>query len=512
MNAKIKTVLDLSHTKARQYFMTSQNYCDMQLPIYIDFKPVLDYVQKVIGNKELTAILNDKSIKPSDLEGVNHSILVKKDAHYSYRPIQLINPFLYYLLVRQITTRVAWNDIKARFEALSVDNIEVASIPKVKNKENKSHAAANVTSWWEDVEQRSLELAVSYRYMFATDITNCYGSIYTHTVAWALMGKDEAKQKRHNSSLLGNIIDNYLQGMQYGQTNGIPQGSVLSDFIAEMVLAYADSQLNERLKFENILNYKIIRYRDDYRIFSNSKEEIEKIAFNLQSVLSELNFRLNSEKTFLTEDIISKSIKQDKLSYISRIPLYRKRNKKVYSCMSNLQQEALYIHQFSKDYPNSGTLTKILTIFAGRLNSNKVACENIKYVLLSIFTDVALSSPKSYPIILSIISQLIKMISSDKEKVRIVNDIYHKFQRFPNIGEIQIWMQHITYQMPDFVDYDEGICRIVNKESGVELWNNDWVADDYKRDFPQYDICTDWLLDSFTPVIDIDEVSLFDTY
>lgn len=48
--------------------------------------------------------------------------------------MQLINPFLYYLLVRQMTTRAAWNDIKARFEALSVDNIEVASIPKVKMK------------------------------------------------------------------------------------------------------------------------------------------------------------------------------------------------------------------------------------------------------------------------------------------------------------------------------------------------------------------------------------------
>ena len=251
MKARIKTVLDLSYTKARQYFMMSQNYCNMQLPVYIDFKPVLDYVQKVIGNKELTAILNDKSIKPSEMEGVNHSILVKKDAHYSYRSMQLINPFLYYLLVRQMTTRAAWNDIKARFEALSVDNIEVASIPKVKNEENKSHAAANISSWWENVEQRSLELAVSYQYMFATDITNCYGSIYTHTVAWALMGKDEAKQNRHNSSLLGNVIDNYLQGMQYGQTNGIPQGSVLSDFIAEMVLAFADSQLGERLESEN---------------------------------------------------------------------------------------------------------------------------------------------------------------------------------------------------------------------------------------------------------------------
>ena len=172
MKARTKTVLDLSYTKARQYFMMSQNYCNMQLPVYIDFKPVLDYVEKVIGNKGLTAILNDKSIKPSEMEGVNHSILVKKDAHYSYRSMQLINPFLYYLLVRQMTTRAAWNDIKARFEALSVDNIEVASIPKVKNEENKSHAAANISSWWENVEQRSLELAVSYQYMFATDIVS----------------------------------------------------------------------------------------------------------------------------------------------------------------------------------------------------------------------------------------------------------------------------------------------------------------------------------------------------
>jgi hypothetical protein len=29
-----------------------------------------------------------------------------------------------------------------------------------------------------------------------------------------------------------------MQGMNYGQTNGIPQGSVLMDFIAEMVLGF----------------------------------------------------------------------------------------------------------------------------------------------------------------------------------------------------------------------------------------------------------------------------------
>lgn len=279
--------------------MESQNYCNIQLPVYIDFKPVLNFVENTIGNKELKAILKDPKIMPSDMEGVNHSILIKKDTQYSYRPIQLINPFLYYLLVKAMTNRSSWKEIKDRFATLHVDNIEVASIPKVKSKVDKSHSSANVVSWWEQVEQRSLELSVSYRYMFVTDITNCYGSIYTHTVAWALMGKEKAKQKRQRPGLLGNTIDNYLQGMQYGQTNGIPQGSVLSDFIAEMILAYIDKELDEKLEKVGILDYRIIRYRDDYRIYSNSKEEIEKIAFLLQDVLSGFNFQLNTKKPFL---------------------------------------------------------------------------------------------------------------------------------------------------------------------------------------------------------------------
>ena len=58
--------------------------------------------------------------------------------------------------------------------------------------------------------------------------------------------------------------------MNYGQTNGIPQGSVLTDFIAEIVLGYIDSKLSERIRKEiGSINYKIIRYRDDYRIFTN---------------------------------------------------------------------------------------------------------------------------------------------------------------------------------------------------------------------------------------------------
>ncbi|QDJ13846.1 hypothetical protein CEP45_08415 [Mergibacter septicus] len=63
--------------------------------------------------------------------------------------------------------------------------------------------------------------------------------------------------------------------MSWGQTNGIPQGSVLMDFIAELVLGYCDEILEEKLSERRIDNYFIIRYRDDYRVFTNSKEDAE---------------------------------------------------------------------------------------------------------------------------------------------------------------------------------------------------------------------------------------------
>ena len=128
----MQTVLELSYVKARRYFLESQNYCNMQFPVYLDFKPIIEYVQKIIGNKELKDILKDPKKMPSDYENVNHIILVKKDAKYSYRPIQLINPYLYYLLVKAMTNKSSWKEIKDRFAALRVPNIEVASIPKSK--------------------------------------------------------------------------------------------------------------------------------------------------------------------------------------------------------------------------------------------------------------------------------------------------------------------------------------------------------------------------------------------
>lgn len=74
----MKTILDLSNVKAYQYFMESENYCNISFPVYINFKKILEYVESTVGNNELKTILKDSKKKPSAFENVNHTILMKK--------------------------------------------------------------------------------------------------------------------------------------------------------------------------------------------------------------------------------------------------------------------------------------------------------------------------------------------------------------------------------------------------------------------------------------------------
>ena len=104
------------------------------------------------------------------------------------------------------------------------------------------------------------------------------------------------------------------------------------------------------------------------------------------------------------------------------------------------------------------------------------------------------------------------MFHTTKAREDIIKSVYDKFQLIPDIGELQVWLQRLTYQMPDVIPFSEPICKIVAKESNIKLWNNDWVSNVYESNFPYSEIYTDWLVTSFSPIIDIDEVSLFKQY
>ena len=87
----------------------------------------------------------------------------------------------------------------------------------------ESDKADQVSRWWQDYEQKSIEMSLDYDFIIQTDIVDCYPAIYTHSIAWALHAKTFAKTHRDDKMLIGNIIDSHLQDMLQGQTNGIPK-------------------------------------------------------------------------------------------------------------------------------------------------------------------------------------------------------------------------------------------------------------------------------------------------
>lgn len=181
-------------------------------------------------------------------KNINYTLLQNKDGNLGWKKIQIINPLSYILLTREITHKENWEFILTRFKEFQKNpNITCVSLPVLSLSEERDRAEV-IKKWWSNFEQQSISL--SYNYIYKTDIANCYDSIYTHSIAWVLHTKETAKKDRNKKELIGNSIDRNIQSMQYGQTNGIPQGSTLMDFIAEMVLGYIDLELSEAIEKE----------------------------------------------------------------------------------------------------------------------------------------------------------------------------------------------------------------------------------------------------------------------
>ncbi|MEZ0033138.1 hypothetical protein ABIF68_003508 [Bradyrhizobium japonicum] len=70
-------------------------------------------------------------------------------------------------------------------------------------------------------------LEKKFSLMRLTDISKCFSSIYSHTLAWAV--KDVQHGKESTSAVsFANDFDSLMQYANYNETNGIPVGAELS--------------------------------------------------------------------------------------------------------------------------------------------------------------------------------------------------------------------------------------------------------------------------------------------
>lgn len=552
-----KNILTLNHEEAMDFFMTSDQYHGFELPEYFTFDEVLRYVREKVGSTPYEECML-KGISPESLTDVNLDILLNKDGRYAVRPIILANPFLYYFLVREVCSENNWQVIKDLFEKFNVPHITSCAIPVIPYEKEPFHKATTINNWWNSMEQRSIELSLEYRYMFVTDITNCYGSVNPQTFDWAFMLKGSSCEKEDESVIAPNI-QSYLRAFQQGRNIGIPQGSTIFDFVGEIVLGYSDLLLHEALlekakeyeeQGKSFPDYEIIRYRDDYRIFCSNRDVLEDISYTLQHVLERLNFRMNSQKTKISESIVTDAVKSDKLAYIYNTPIFNKKGVD----FDSYEKHLLYILMFARQYPDSGSVRIMLSDIDKRIeehlksleDKNNSKAEDVESVdlgedtkpakLEGIFSELKIyKRPKYIPggsvramsaiciqialenvgcahYALRIISRMIDSLKDMKEKQSIINLVYNKLCNQPNSDYNQLWLQNMTYTQDKkngTSPYSLRLCKLVMGNIEEPLWNNGWIRDEFVQNMPIESIVNKETLKKVTPVIMFREARMY---
>lgn len=535
MTEKMKNILSLNHTEAMDFFLKSEQYHGFELPEYFVFDDLLQNVKNAVGQTPYEECLQE-GMSPELLSDVNLDILLNKDGRYAVRPIILANPFLYYFLVREICNEQSWTVIKLLFEKFNVPHITSCALPVIPKEKEPFHKSTTILNWWSTMEQRSIELSLEYRYMFVTDITNCYGSVNPQAFDWAFSFKDtEFEQKTKNP--IAKNIQKFLRAFQQGRNIGIPQGSAIFDFIGEIILGYSDLLLYEAIRKEGIkAKYEIIRYRDDYRIFCNDKDVLEKISYTLQHVLESLNFRMNSKKTKISESIITDAIKSDKLAYIYNTPIFNKKG-----CdFDSFEKHLLYILMFARQYPDSGSIRTMLSDIDKRmedwlkpyeekvttipiLEDDEPKTEKITKqrrlvggsvrAMSAVCAQIALENVGCCHYALRVLSRMVDSLKDEKEKSAIINLVYSKLCNQPNSDYNQLWLQNMTYQKDkknNSSPYKMRLCRLVAGDKDVELWNNEWLKLQLQSCLHVNSIVDEETLKKVTPVIMFRERRAYD--
>lgn len=509
---------NLSNKEAYDFLIKETSYINFNLPKYFTFGKLLQNLSKRFSadNFDYNSYIKHGE-EPKHISGVNYKIVHNKDGQYSWRELQIIHPFIYLSLVKLITQKENWELIQKKFKEYSSDKrISCTSIPLVATDKRKDKSV-QILGWWEKNEKESIKQLINYKYILQTDITDCYPSIYTHSICWALHGKENCKSKLKGKTdtidtSLGDEIDRLIGAMQQGQTNGIPQGSTLMDFIAEFVLGYADCEISKKLDEFGFENLKILRYRDDYKVYTNSLDEGKSVLKIITEVLLDLGLKISKDKTTVSDDIVTNSIKKEKLYWLTThnhiwASIYTD-NSDIIMRTQNIARRIQSIREFAKTYPNSGQVNKQLNLIDSVINEENIRCD---YELcIALLVDIALRSPTSYDIVASLLSKFLCKIPSYRKK-ELIRNIWAKFDQIPNTHMLDIWLQRIALKIELKKEVSSPLCKIAEGED-ENIWNSEWInSDEIKKIINSRNNLFDKsILKDMKCAIDSSEVNIFD--
>ncbi|WP_435263035.1 RNA-directed DNA polymerase [Tenacibaculum sp. nBUS_03] len=166
---------------------------------------------------------------------------------------------------------------------------------------------------WSNFKFELIEKSFDKKIELRLDISQFYSTIYTHSIPWAILGKEKAKKlfkisatdkvkwkklldvhnigaKEYESA---DLIDNLIRNCNDRQSIGLPIGPDVSFILAEIIGNRIDFEISKRLKE---VNHSGTRYYDDYYLYFDTRNDAENALKIIQQVLFEFQLETNESK------------------------------------------------------------------------------------------------------------------------------------------------------------------------------------------------------------------------
>ena len=212
------------------------------------------------------------------------------------RTFGVINPASYLLLSRYIAEK--WSDIASIYALTGCSG----SRPKFPTLTAPGRAIDTASLATKRRSQR--HLASAYPVVLGLDINTFYGSIYTHSIPWAVLGKQEAKNRYRAKKLNGHwsdTLDRLVRNCNQQQTIGIPIGPDTSRIVSELILSRIDVEITAT--GSGLSSQQVYHNIDDYQIGCLGIGEAEDAQGRFVRTISRYELRLNDFKTSVDHGI-----------------------------------------------------------------------------------------------------------------------------------------------------------------------------------------------------------------
>lgn len=212
------------------------------------------------------------------------------------RTFGVINPINYFLLSKFISDN--WSQISSlyRMSSCSGERPTFSS----NSSGDRSIERQTLTS----KRKRQHRMASNFPIVLSLDINRFYGSIYTHSIPWAVLGKREAKRRLARGSLKNHWsdrLDTLIRNCNQRQTVGVPIGPDTSRIISEILLSRIDADLTGSTT--KISQSRVFHNIDDYQIGALDQSEVESAQSQFVRTISQYELRLNDSKTSVDHGI-----------------------------------------------------------------------------------------------------------------------------------------------------------------------------------------------------------------